>query len=129
MTDPDTDWYGPSTATFGDRVTGAREAAGMSQAELARRIGVRKSTLVGWEDDMSEPRANKLSMLAGLLNVSIVWLLTGEGDGVEAPEEEPRKNTDFAPVLKELRALQTTLRDTAQRAAQLEKTLRRMERT
>jgi transcriptional regulator with XRE-family HTH domain len=60
----DTDWYGPDAATFGDRVAGAREATGMSQAELARRLGVKKATVIGWEDDISEPRANKLSMMA-----------------------------------------------------------------
>ena len=34
------DWFGPDAATFGDRVAGAREAAGMTQAQLARRLGV-----------------------------------------------------------------------------------------
>ena len=85
MTDGASDWYGPETATFGDRVAGAREAAGMTQSQLARLLGVKKSTLIGWEDDISEPRANKLQMMAGLLNVSIMWLLTGEGDGTANP--------------------------------------------
>ena len=73
MTD-EIDWYGPDAATFGDRVAAAREQTGMSQAALAKRLGVRLSTLRGWEDDLSEPRANRLSMLAGLLNVSICLL-------------------------------------------------------
>jgi hypothetical protein len=30
------DWYGPDSATFGDRVVGAREKSGMTQAELSR---------------------------------------------------------------------------------------------
>src|SRR5690554_4232762 len=72
-------WYGLDMATFGDRVAAAREAAGMSRKQMARRLGVKLGTVRGWEDDLSEPRANKLSMMAGLLNVSIVWLLTGEG--------------------------------------------------
>ena len=63
----ETDWYGPDAATFGDRVAAARDAAGMTQAVLARRLGVRLATLRGWENDLSEPRANRLSMLAGLL--------------------------------------------------------------
>ena len=36
----------------------------------------------------SEPRANRLSMLAGLLGVSVMWLLHGEGDGVEHSDKE-----------------------------------------
>jgi len=77
------DWYDPETTTFGDRLSGAREAAGMSQAALARRLGVKATTLRSWEEDRAEPRANRVQMLSGLLNVSLVWLLTGEGDGVQ----------------------------------------------
>ena len=40
MTD-EIDWYGPEAATFGDRVAAAREQTGMTQAMLAKRLGVR----------------------------------------------------------------------------------------
>lgn len=123
MTD---DWYGPDTATFGDRLAGAREGAGMSQAQLARRLGVKKSTLVAWEDDVSEPRANRLSMLAGLLGVSITWLLTGEGEGPDAPVEHFADQPDLARVLDELRILRTELRRNADSVALLEKRVRAM---
>ena len=56
----------------------------MSQSKLAKRLGVKLKTLKGWENDVSEPRANKLSMMAGMLNVSLLWLLSGEGDGPAA---------------------------------------------
>ncbi|MEY8830748.1 multiprotein-bridging factor 1 family protein [Sedimentitalea sp. XS_ASV28] len=125
MNDLDTDWYGPDSATFGDRVAGAREAADMSQAELARRLGVKKATLIGWEDDISEPRANRLSMLAGLLNVSIKWLLTGEGEGPSAPDELT-VGDDFAGVLAELREIRAVMRTNAERTARLEKRLRQL---
>ena len=124
MMDDTTDWYGPDAATFGDRVAAAREAAGMSQSHLARCLGVKKSTLTGWEDDISEPRANKLSMMAGLLNVSITWLLTGEGEGMSEPSEMDLDVGDFAGVLQELRALRNEMRNNAERAARLEKKLR-----
>jgi ribosome-binding protein aMBF1 (putative translation factor) len=67
-------WYDADTTTFGDRMTGAREAAGLSQAELAKRLGVKVKTIRAWENDRSEPRANRLQMLAGILGVSIMWL-------------------------------------------------------
>ena len=124
MTETTTDWFGPDTATFGDRVAGAREAGGMSQAQLARRLGVKTATLSAWEDDLSEPRANKLSMMAGLLNVSIVWLLTGEGDGAPAPAEGDATNADMAGILAELREIRAAMRATSERAARLEKRLR-----
>ncbi|MEL0436340.1 helix-turn-helix domain-containing protein [Phycobacter sp. K97] len=124
MAEETTDWFGPDAATFGDRVAAAREAAGMNQAQLARRLGVKKSTLMGWEQDISEPRANKLSMMAGLLNVSMTWLLTGEGEGMSEPNEMDLDIGDFASVLSELRDLRADLRASSERAARLEKKLR-----
>lgn len=124
MTETETDWYGPDAATFGDRVAGAREATGMTQAQMARRLGVKKATVTGWENDLSEPRANKLSMMAGLLNVSIMWLLTGEGEGMAAPADDASELQDLNAVLAELRAIRADMRANAERAARLEKRLR-----
>ena len=71
----ETDWFSQDASTFGDRLAAAREQTGLSVAELARRLGVRQTTLHKWEADQSEPRANRLSILAGLLNVSMMWLI------------------------------------------------------
>ena len=62
-------WYGEDVATFGDRLEAARRNANLSQRELAKHIGIKNSTLQNWEDDVTEPRANKLNTLAGMLNV------------------------------------------------------------
>ena len=128
MSDIDEEWFGPETATFGDRVAGAREAAGMTQAQLARRLGIKKATLAGWEQDLSEPRANRLSMMAGVLNVSIMWLLTGEGEGATLPadgEEAPQADA-LTAALAEMRAIRSAMRDNSERLARLEKRLREM---
>ena len=74
-------WFDPATTTFGDRLAGAREAAGLEPGELARRLGVKAATLRAWEEDRAEPRANRVSMLAGILGTPLVWLMTGEGEG------------------------------------------------
>jgi len=128
MRDEDTDWYGPDTATFGDRVSGARDAAGMTQSQLARRLGVKKATLVAWEEDLSEPRANKLSMMAGVLNVSLGWLLTGEGEGTAEPVEMAEGAPDLTGVLAELNEIRGAMRVNSERAARLEKKLRKLVR-
>lgn len=128
MTIEDDDWFGPDAATFGDRMAGARERAGMSQAQLARRLGVKKATIVAWEEDRSDPRANRLSMMAGLLNVSIMWLLTGEGDGPDAPEALTGGDSDLAAIAGELRAVRSHMRQAAERVARLEKRLRELSR-
>ncbi len=116
-------WYSPEATTFGDRLSGAREDAGMAQEEMARRIGVKLKTLRNWEDDFSEPRANKLSMLAGMLNVSLLWLLTGDGDGPGAPSSGELSG-DVADMLSEIRDLQTQMALSADRLNQLERRLR-----
>ncbi|WP_425099625.1 helix-turn-helix domain-containing protein [Tropicibacter sp. S64] len=122
-TTTETDWYGPDAATFGDRLAAAREASGMTQESLAKRLGVKLGTLQGWEDDMSEPRANKLSMLSGLLNVSMVWLITGEGEGVSAPDEEAL-SPEVADILAEIRAMRAKMKGQAEKLGRLEKALR-----
>jgi len=118
------DWYGPDTATFGDRLAAAREVAEMTQAELARRLGVRVATLRAWEDDLSEPRANRLSMMAGLLNVSMMWLINGQGEGLDAPLEEASLPPSAHEVLNELRELRTDLAARVEKMGRLEKKLR-----
>jgi transcriptional regulator with XRE-family HTH domain len=118
------DWYGPDTATFGDRLAAAREMSDMTQAELARRLGVRVATLRAWEDDLSEPRANRLSMMAGLLNVSMMWLINGQGEGLDAPVEETVLPASAAEVLKEVRDLRADMMARAEQLGRLEKKLR-----
>jgi transcriptional regulator with XRE-family HTH domain len=118
----DINWYSNDAATFGDRIAAAREARQLSIGMLGRRIGVATKTIEAWENDISEPRANKLQMLAGILNVSIPWLLTGEGEGV-APEAA-ETTAEVSEVMTELRTLRTDLLKTAERVGQLEKRLK-----
>jgi transcriptional regulator with XRE-family HTH domain len=122
----DTDWYGPDAATFGDRVAAARERAGMTHGVLAKRLGVRPATLRAWEDDVSEPRANRLSMLAGMLNVSMMWLINGEGEGIDAPSETMQIDGDIQGILTEMRMLRTEMLSNVETMGRLEKRLRKM---
>ena len=117
-------WYDAETTTFGDRMTGAREAAGLSQAELAKRLGVKVKTIRGWENDQSEPRANKLQMLAGLLGVSIMWLLSGEGEGLDGPDTPQDLPEDLVDLLGEIRRMKVDQARIAERMGRLEKRLR-----
>ena len=116
-------WYSNEAATFGDRVAAARDARQMSQKQLAKRLGVALKTVEGWENDVSEPRANKLQTLSGVLNVSIPWLLTGEGAGVE-PEHEDISIPDIAELLSEMRMLRTDMQRSSERLGVIEKRLK-----
>lgn len=118
------DWYSADTATFGDRVTGAREAANLTQADLAQRLGVDIKTVRSWEEDLSEPRANKLQMLAGFLNVSIRWLLTAEGQGIDSPGASPKRSAEMSGALADLTRLRAQALALAEDIGQLEKRLK-----
>ncbi len=102
--------------TLGGRISRTRDELNLSTAELARRLGVRSSTVHDWETDRSEPRANRITMLAGVLGVSPTWLLTGIG---EAPVA--------ADVASELRGLVDQLSALRAFHAQMGRTLKKLE--
>lgn len=90
------DYYSEDSATLGDRIAAARMNAGLTQAGLARQLGVTARLVSSWENDRSEPRANRLAMLSGLVGVSVAWLLAGRGEGVASPDEQPGASTAVA---------------------------------
>ncbi|MEM9434572.1 MAG: helix-turn-helix domain-containing protein [Pseudomonadota bacterium] len=124
----DATYFGNDSATFGDRLHAAREALGLSDKDLARKLGVKLKTVQAWEDDLSEPRANKLQMMAGLLNVSIVWLLNGEGEGPDGAEEQVVLDGDMSELLIELRRTKAEFTRLADHLGHLEKRLQKAAR-
>ncbi|MEM7719552.1 MAG: helix-turn-helix transcriptional regulator [Pseudomonadota bacterium] len=118
----DPDWYTNDASTFGDRVVAAREAHRLTTKALARHLGVATKTVENWENDVAEPRANKLQMLSGVLNVSIPWLLTGEGGELDA---FPAEAADMDSLLTEVRSLRAEMLSASERLAVLEKRLRK----
>ena len=117
------DWYSNEAATFGDRLSAAREACGMDQKTLAQKLGVGLRAVEKWENDLTEPRANKLQMLSGVLNISIRWLLTGEGEGIE-PMIDLETAPDLHDLLSEMRTLRSEMMRSAERMGVLEKRLK-----
>ena len=74
----------------------ARETSGLSVDQVVKRLGVRATTYEAWEADRSEPRANKLVALAGILNISPPYLLSGLGkqpSKLGLPERQIRQLT------------------------------------
>ncbi|WP_438959179.1 helix-turn-helix domain-containing protein [Nereida sp.] len=124
VTQQNEDWFSEDTSTFGDRLAGAREAAGMTQAQLAKRLGVKLTTMQSWEEDLSEPRANRLTMMAGIIGVSFSWLLNGEGEGVEAPDMGQDLPDGVDDLLLELRAIKARVYRETERMGIVEKRLR-----
>jgi transcriptional regulator with XRE-family HTH domain len=104
--------------TLGGRIAHAREAQGLSLAQAARRLGVKSTTLRSWELDHSEPRANRLAMLAGFLGVSPSWILTGVGRGplnISASDEIDSIRSEVFRLKDEMSGLQDRMEALAMR--------------
>jgi transcriptional regulator with XRE-family HTH domain len=78
----------------GARIRQARLARGMTQADLAAKIGVTRSAVAQWETDRAgQVRAN-LTRLAAVLGVSVQFLL--EGEGPRMGDERAENATELA---------------------------------
>lgn len=64
--------------TIGERIKAARKAAGMTQRELAERMGLSPQTVAQWENDLRNPKFQTLKRIAGALNISAYDLLDQE---------------------------------------------------
>ena len=73
---------------LGTRIRKAREQARISQAELARRIGISKTAMNAIEGGATDPRASRIVAIARELGVSTDALLLGKaatGARAQAP--------------------------------------------
>lgn len=61
--------------TFGTKLKQARQQAGFSQEQLAEKLSVSRSAIAKWETDKGMPDIDNLKAIAGLLDVSIDYLL------------------------------------------------------
>ena len=60
---------------FAEHLLELRKEKGISQAQLAKEIGVSFSIICYWETDRSEPTAPNLVKLSDYFNVSVDYLL------------------------------------------------------
>ena len=119
------DYYSDEVSTLGERISVARERAGLTQAELSEALAIKSEMLDNWENDAAEPRANRMTLLGGILGVSAGWLLYGIGEGVPAPTEETTPETLTDDHLAE--RLLTELRDAQQMQGKIAKRMERIE--
>ena len=65
---------------IGWRVRAARERRGWTPEQLAERMSVSRTTLVGWEGSAAGRFSVETAMrLASVLGVRVGWLLSGQG--------------------------------------------------
>ncbi len=87
---------------FHTRIREAREAAGISQAELAEKLGVSGATISNWENRASEPREEQRER-------ALIWVERAEGAAAKretrSPERDQKDEESFAGT-SALRSLQ-----------------------
>lgn len=108
--------------TLGGRIWRARDALGLSLADLASRLGLPEETVSGWERDHAEPDSKALFMLAGVLSASPSWLIAGIG---EAPAG-PVGDDPLHPLLRQLREIHQLHDQTGKAIAALEAEIARL---
>ena len=89
--------------TLREKLIVLRDRAGLSQMELADRLGVSRQAVSRWESGDTTPSVDKLKTLAKIYGVSLDWLCsdTADGEPPEAAKPEADRNPDEAPAGKE----------------------------
>ena len=85
--------------TLAEKLTQARKAAGLTQADNAEKLNVSRQAVSLWESGQSRPSTDKLSALAKIYTVSLDWLCSGTDEPVPdkltaytCPESEPAES-------------------------------------
>ena len=103
--------------TYGERLRKARELKGMSQAELARRLGLKPQAVQYLEEPRNMAQGSRhTARFADALGVDAVWLGSGFGDMRPAQKAGAAQARSPAPrspshLLKAIRSLRPELRD------------------
>lgn len=69
-----------NVATIGERIREKRKELGLTQKQLADKLGVRYQTVQAWELNARNPKPETVKKFAEALDVSANWLIYGEGD-------------------------------------------------
>lgn len=95
--------------TLREKLIVSRNKAGLSQMELADRLGVSRQAVSRWESGDTTPTMDKLKSLAKIYGVSLDWLCSDAADRElpEAAKPEADRPPDDAPAGKEGEKKQT----------------------
>lgn len=90
---------------IGNYIVQKRNAKGLTQAQLAERIGVSQKSLMRWETGRRLPDADAVEALCAALGITLPELLNGK----DSPEKEEMQLTHDAQMLDLLRRMQRTV--------------------
>lgn len=64
--------------TFAEKLKSIRKQAGLSQEQLAEKLGVSRQAVTKWETDMGIPDIENIMAISALFDISIDELLSNE---------------------------------------------------
>ena len=98
---------------FGDRIVDRRREWGITQSELAERLGVHEATLSGWENGRYFPSAVKAHRLWEWLakDIPVGWVSFGRKDGDRIRNERLRRSMTQRDLAGRLGVEETTIRN------------------
>ena len=106
---------GEQVETLASRIKGAREAAKLSQQEVASHLGVSRQSVAQWELGANRPSHKHIARLATYLSVTEAWMLLGDGNpktGVaESSHDEDDKEERRRELIRDIRRLVLELDD------------------
>ena len=82
--------------TLGTMIAELRKQHGMTQLELAEKMGVTDKAVSKWERDLSCPDINSIPNLAQILGVSVEELMQGKKED-DVPESKVSQIMEIAP--------------------------------
>lgn len=73
------------------RIKEARERKGLTQAELAAKLGVAQNTFCGYENGNHDPKSNKLAIIAKECDTTVDYLVgkTNDPNSYDKTEKSP----------------------------------------
>jgi transcriptional regulator with XRE-family HTH domain len=87
---------------LGNRIQELRKQSGLSQTDLAGKIGLSKSQMIRYENKGVQPPADILNKLADVLNTTVDYLINGNSN---EKAQATLKNTELLQRFREVEAL------------------------
>jgi transcriptional regulator with XRE-family HTH domain len=82
------------SVSVGDHIRYARRQLGLSQQDLATRVGVTRSTIYQWESGAAEPSSKKLGLVAHVVGLRLEELLADPPEPSVRKEKAPEQTVD-----------------------------------
>ena len=73
--------------SFGEKIKEARKAKGMTQRQLADKIGAKHNSVSDWENNKNKPDPDTIELICGVLEITPNYLLRTDDTGYNATEK------------------------------------------